>query len=218
MRYYLSLILLLFSLACRKSNSGTDLPSPLPTAQGYFIANIDGKLINAQVINNGIFDTVQETPMYSRADSIFFDSANNTQVMEFQEGAQLGWATPNIRTSYIYLTFYKDSSATNDAYTRRSLFINGNFPNQFHNHFHVHDRIPASVVIDYLDVNSNFWSSRNGDQSGSSFEITDVNIGSHPNSQVVIKATFSCRLYDSPPSTKYITIQKAIFMGGVIPK
>lgn len=218
MRFNLILLLGLVFLGCKKSNSGTDLPSPSPSANSYFIANIDGKILNVQETGTGITDSVQESPFYSRADSIFFDSANNTQVMEFQEGAYLSWASPNWRASELYITFYKDSSAPNDAFTRRSLFVTGNYPNQLHNHFQVHGRIPESVVIDYSDRESNLWSTRNGDQSGSSFEITDVDNSAHQNAQAVIKATFSCRLYDSGTPAKYITIQKAIFMGGVISK
>lgn len=219
MRYSLFLFFILIFPGCKKTNNGTDLPLPSTAALGYFIAKIDGKLINAEVTSTSIYDTVQQGVTYSMADSLFFDSGNNTQVLEFLEGAGINWSRKMSVPSALYINFFRDTSAQNDLFAHRNVIGSGKYPFGHHNHIQVPGRIPESVEIIYSDTNGLLWSSSNGDQTSSSFEITEINQGANPTyAQTLFKATFNCRLYDLSTPAKYVTVQRANFMGGVVPK
>jgi hypothetical protein len=218
MRFIFIIMINLLFLGCAKTNNGPNLPVPSSSSIGYFIAKIDGKIIDIEAKSASIWDSIHSSPMGSLSIPVYYDSVINTQILEFQEGTNMNWSKSTLGQGFLVIYIYKDTAAADDVFAQRAVFVNGKFPIIYHNHYKIPGKIPQSADIYYQDKEGIIWESRNGDQTGSNFEITSIDNSGHSNCQTVFKATFNCRLYDGGVPNTFITVENAIFMGGAIAK
>ena len=183
-------VALLFT-SCAKDDDPQPTPTPAPpTSSNYiyfFKANLDGKAVEVGQkkfsfdYSNGLGSAGTGGPdtSYQVTQYTYFSHVTDDTKPEYTVGM---------------ITTFKGYFSSPDYQTRADAITLGNHPYGDDDPFAEKD----GAIVEYLDENDVFWTTYfgSGDQSGSSFKITNYTDNTDGFSAKIIEAEFSCTLYD----------------------
>lgn len=172
-----ALILFVFA-ACKKSSSNSDTKYPF-----YFTATINGAPVKYQA--NDLNSQYQCG--ISRPDGSIFGSG-----YDIYEGTLIEDGN-NTNANNIYVHILQHFNEYPDESQRIPIIRPGSYP------YGVSELGPTTkngASIEYTDANGKMWHSEMGDQTGSTFNITELVANPDNTSLKIFKASFNCKLYD----------------------
>ena len=176
------ILLITVAAACKQDNYSKGNKKP----EFYFTGEIAGREINFEVDDNGA--TYSCSP---------FEQQNSTERdHDYYLGTVVGEAQ-DMSKSNIFVTVLKYFNHDPARPELASMIEAKNFG------YGAGDQSKSTIggaVIMYLDENGGQWSSELGPQTTSSFSVSEVSDCPGSSIKKVIKASFSCKLYD--PSGK----------------
>lgn len=205
-KVYLTLIVVISLISCSKNKDDASTPNnsgnPTPTGNSITInssyqvwVKIDGntysKIMNGNNILEGVGadKSIAGLPDTSSASWSSFLYDNNTLQSYFAVD----------KGRMIFFGAFPDTASFKSFYSPASYSYSIGAQN--------------GIVISYQDSNNVLWSTDqgSGDQSGSSFVITDRKTYTITDYTVVIRATFNCKVYNSSDQSK--TLTEGIYVG-----
>ncbi len=191
-------IILIFT-GCKKKDEDTTPSTPSTTADFYFNATIDGVSHSVEDMKDGFTNGMsQESDMLQIGTSTDFNYFlyDNSIYMDYD----------NLDKGYYYFglinKFYNNSNPLPED--RMAKFTTGS-----HNYgiFENSQAYTEGAAVTYVDEQGKHWASHYGsaDQTGSTFNITEAIDNPDITSYMIIKATFSCTLYDNSGNSKELT-------------
>jgi len=195
---------LLFITSCKKKSSDTVVPvdtskndtTPAPAAKFYFEAKINGVKVSFKDGVNGYGSGAGDQ---SGSSSEGYHAAQSALITRL-------FSTESLGGFYILKTFpglTADEVSNSDI---ENMFKVQSYPFGAINPGSAGGRKNGAVVY-YVDANGDTWSteSGSGNQTGSTFAITEHIANSDGFSNRITKATFSCKLYKSDGTSATLT-------------
>jgi len=181
---------------------------PFPSSPFFFSGNINGNNVLYESNKNSVFNGALSGPGSGGSSSlaIFQSSGTNFQKINLLTSAM----TPLIDVLRIKDFLSPNGPGPEDIY---EMFLPGNY---------IYDTNPGNNLVNgihvaWFDSSGNQWTTDNGsgDQTGSSFTITERGPYNGDFTLFTFKATFSCKLYDDLGNM--IEVQNATVSGQVAP-
>ena len=186
---------LVISACSKKTDSDNKYPY-------YFKGSIDGNAVSYQANNiNTVYSSGTNWMANGEGPDNTDDGSNDhydgTILQEYGINAPV-----NAIGVYILKHFDNYMSPTEEE--REAMYYLGNFPYGKLDEFNTLNT-KNGAVIEYYDNNGEWWTSENGPQTGSTFSITELSVNNEGTSKKIMKANFSCKLYNQTGQSIQLT-------------
>jgi hypothetical protein len=184
-----------FIVSCKKNKSNDDtLNFPF-----YFTATINGAMVQYEANDvNSQFECGTSAPFNALGDD--YDIYEGTFIQDGND--------PSKNNIYVHVLKFFDHDPSSAE--RLAMFKTGSYPYGFGS---TSPSTIDGVSIDYTDATGKEWFSELGSQTGSTFSITEVVDNPDNTSFKILKATFSCKLYDFSGGS--IQVNNAVIRGKI---
>jgi len=189
LRHLFALLCIAFLASCSKDKDKKPESSQYPY---YFKGTINGKLVKFEANDE---DTHYGNGTVSLHEGTGWDNVDYSEGTFFQNPLHMD-------RNYINVSILKHFNDDPTDAQRLAMFRTGSYG------YGKSNRSPATVdgaTIAYLDDQGVEWSSEGGDQTGSTFTITELTNSTNGHSMKIFKAQFNCKLYDAEGHSIQVT-------------